>query len=72
MRRELKNGGENEESSVEMTVDDEGSRLADYQKYSQDFGVLQFLISKPPKFEDLGLAAIDEGQFRMLNLLKNF
>ena len=60
------------QNSVEITVNVEESRLAEYQKYSQDFGVLQFLISKPPKFEDLGLAAIDEGQFRMLNLLQNF
>ena len=60
------------QNSVEITVNVEESRLADYQKYSQDFGVLQFSISKPLKFEDLGLAAIDDGQYQCLACSKTF
>ena len=47
--------------AVEVTVKVEESRLADYQKIAEDFGVLQISISKPLKFEDLGLAAIENG-----------
>merc|ERR1711971_493815 len=60
------------QNSVEITVNVEESRLADYQKLSEDFGVLQFSISKPLKFEDLGLAAIDNGQFQCLVCSKIF
>ena len=60
------------QNSVEITVNVEESRLADYQKYSQDFGVLQFSVSKPLKFEDLGLAAIEDGQFQCLACSKIF
>ena len=60
------------QNSVEITVNVEESRVADYQKYSEDFGVLQFSVSKPLKFEDLGLAAIDDGQFQCLACSKTF
>merc|ERR1711971_302433 len=60
------------QNSVEITVNVEESRVADYQKYSMDFGVLQFSISKPLKFEDLGLAALDDGQFQCLVCSKTF
>ena len=60
------------QNSVEITVNVEESRVADYQKYSMDFGVLQFSISKPLKFEELGLAAIDDGQYQCLACSKTF
>ena len=60
------------QNSVEITVNVEESRLADYQKYSMDFGVLQFSVSKQLKFEDLGLAPIDDGQFQCLACSKIF
>ena len=60
------------QNSVEITVNVEESRLADYQKLSEDYGVLQFSVSKPLKFEDLGLAAIDDGQFQCLACSKIF
>merc|ERR1712166_1139677 len=61
---ELKNGGENAESSAKI--------CRNYRKYSEDFGVLQFSISKPLKFEDLGLAATEDGQFQCLACSKTF
>ena len=57
--------------AVEVTVKVEESRLADYQKIAEDFGVLQILISKPLKFEDLGLAAIENG-YQCLACSKTF
>ena len=60
------------QNSVEITVNVEESRVADYQKYSEDFGVLQFSVSKPLKFEDLGLAATEDGQFQCLACSKTF
>ena len=60
------------QNSVEITVNVEESRLADYQKLSEDYGVLQFSISKPLKFEDLGLAAIENGYFQCLACSKTF
>ena len=60
------------QNSVEITVNVEESRLADYQKLSEDYGVLQFSISKPLKFEDLGLAALEDGQFQCLACSKIF
>ena len=58
--------------AVEVTVKVEESRLADYQKIAEDFGVLQISISKPLKFEELGLAAIDDGQYQCLACSKTF
>ena len=60
------------QNSVEITVNVEESRLAEYQKLSEDYGVLQFSISKPLKFEDLGLAPMDDGQFQCLACSKIF
>ena len=62
-KQELKNGDKitKMQKSVEVTVNIEESRLADYQKVAEDFGVLQLSISKPLKFEDLGLAATENG-----------
>ena len=57
--------------AVEVTVKVEESRLADYQKIAEDFGVLQISISKPLKFEDLGLAAIENG-YQCLACSKTF
>ena len=59
------------QKSVEVTVNIEESRLADYQKVAEDFGVLQLSISKPLKFEDLGLAATENG-FQCLVCSKTF
>ena len=58
--------------AVEITVKVDESRLEDYQKYAQDFGVLELSISKPIKFEELGLAAIDDGQYQCLACSKTF
>ena len=58
--------------AVEITVKVEESRLADYQKYAEDFGVLELSISKPLKFEDLGLSAIENGDFQCLACSKTF
>ena len=58
--------------AVEITVKVDESRLADYQKYAEDFGVLELSISKPLKFEELGLAAIDDGQYQCLACSKTF
>ena len=60
------------QNSVEITVNVEESRLAEYQKLSEDYGVLQFSISKPLKFEELGLAALDDGQYQCLACSKTF
>ena len=58
--------------AVEITVKVDESRLEDYQKYAEDFGVLELSISKPLKFEELGLAAIDDGQYQCLACSKTF
>ena len=58
--------------SVEITVKVDESRLEDYQKVAEDFGVLELSISKPLKFEELGLAAIDDGQYQCLACSKTF
>ena len=60
------------QKSVEVTVNIEESRLPDFQNYVEAYGVLQFSISKPLKFEDLGLAAIEDGQFQCLACSKTF
>jgi len=60
------------QKSVEITVKVDESRLEDYQKYAEDFGVLELSISKPLKFEELGLAAIDDGQYQCLACSKTF
>ena len=58
--------------AVEITVKVDESRIADYQKYAEDFGVLELSISKPLKFEELGLAAVDDGQYQCLACSKTF
>ena len=58
--------------AVEITVKVDESRLEDYQKIAEDFGVLELSISKPLKFEELGLAAIDDGQYQCLACSKTF
>ena len=60
------------QKSVEVTVNIEESRLPDFQNYVEAYGVLQFSISKPLKFEDLGLAAIENGYFQCLACSKTF
>ena len=60
------------QKSVEVTVNIEESRLPDFQNYVQAYGVLQLSISKPLKFEDLGLAAIENGCFQCLACSKTF
>jgi DNA-directed RNA polymerase subunit RPC12/RpoP len=60
------------QKSVEITVNVEESRVPDFQTYAQEFGVLQLLVSKPLKFEDLGLAAIENGDFQCLACSKTF
>ena len=59
------------ETKVEITLSVEESRLADFQKIAEDFGVLHLSISKPLKFEDLGLAAIENG-YQCLACSKTF
>ena len=58
--------------AVEITVKVDESRLEDYQKVAEDFGVLELSISKPLKFEELGLAALDDGQYQCLACSKTF
>ena len=60
------------QKAVEVTVNIEESRLPDFQNYVEAYGVLQFSISKPLKFEDLGLAAIENGYFQCLACSKTF
>ena len=61
------------QKSVEVTVNIEESRLPDFQNYVEAYGVLQLSISKPLKFEDLGLAAIENGDFQCApGMLQNF
>ena len=59
------------QKSVEITVNVEESRVPDFQKYAEEFGVLQLSVSKPLKFEDLGLAAIENG-YQCLACSKTF
>ena len=63
---------ESKMEAVEITVKVDESRLEDYQKVAEDFGVLELSISKPLKFEELGLAALDDGQYQCLACSKTF
>ena len=60
------------QKSVEITVNVEESRVPDFQKYAEEFGVLQLSVSKPLKFEDLGLVAIENGYFQCLACSKTY